>query len=88
MYFYLGQSFSVVFTSNIILLILVEPCKTKTGHKCIFPFTYQGVQHNKCTTVGKYSWRELEPWCAYKVDGKNEIVNSKWDYCKTSCGKL
>lgn len=36
-----------------------QGCYTKEGNQCIFPFSYKGVIHNKCTSVDVY-----QPWCA------------------------
>ena len=62
-------------------------CETKNGYCCEFPFKYNSIEYNSCTTV-----RDYDHWCAYGVDGSNNMVTSgghhwggKWDYCKDNC---
>ena len=31
-------------------------CSTTSGQACVFPFTYNGVQHSACTLVAIMSW--------------------------------
>ena len=50
---------------------------TTGGRSCIFPFTYNGKTHTRCTTDGGY-----EPWCGYSVNDKGEMHTGYWDYCK------
>merc|ERR1711892_1437204 len=40
-------------------------CKSTLGNSCIFPFTFKGETHNKCTTAGSDNGA---PWCATEVD--------------------
>ena len=39
-------------------------CVTVSGVPCVFPFTWQGVTHNTCTTAGGFS----SPWCSTRTD--------------------
>ena len=48
------------------------------GGKCVFPFTYNNIQYNSCTTVDSKN-----AWC-YTV--ANARPGSPWGTC-TPCGK-
>jgi len=51
-------------------------CKTKPS-PCQFPFIFQGVRYNGCTSDG----REF-PWCALQVDPvTSELVGNRWGQC-------
>merc|ERR1712037_426876 len=45
---------------------------------CIFPFTYEGVTHNKCTNAGSENGAS---WCATEVDESGEVVRNTWEDC-------
>merc|ERR1712216_959137 len=51
-------------------------CKTTGGNSngatCAFPFTYDGVTHNKCISYGSQSW------CATSLDYEQDGF---WGYC-------
>ena len=47
-------------------------CTTKDGTKCIFPFTYQGVEHYKCTKANSPA-----PWCATEVLANGTTITDK-----------
>merc|ERR1719315_863901 len=55
-----------------------------TGSKCVFPFKYQGVVHNACTTAGGFS----RPWCSTKVDYWGKHDERYWGNCDTSTCKV
>lgn len=62
---------------------LVQSCHTKEGYTCIFPFVYNGVMYNECT-----SDTSSKPWCPYKLKGDmtyDDVGINKWDYCTSSC---
>ena len=54
------------------------------GTKCIFPFIYNGITLNSCTTIGEGDNR---PWCSTKVDsrGRHDIISRNWGYCLPNC---
>jgi len=54
------------------------------GTKCIFPFIYNGITINSCTTIGEGDNR---PWCSTKVDsrGRHDIIGGFWGYCPPNC---
>ena len=54
-------------------------CTTKGGYGgCVFPFKFEGREHNSCTTSGGYAH-----WCAYSVDSNGVMTN--WAYCRDNC---
>merc|ERR1719222_1271740 len=53
-------------------------CSTLTGDKCVFPFTYQGVEYYRCTYADSPT-----PWCATQVDSTGVVVTNKWGDCDT-----
>merc|ERR1719209_804929 len=55
-----------------------NPCSTHTGDKCVFPFTYQGVEYYRCTYADSPT-----PWCATQVDSAGVVVTNKWGDCET-----
>ena len=57
-------------------------CLTNQGHRCVFPFKYNGVAHDGCIQ----KWTDTKPWCAIKVDQDGSYVKARdsWDYCDTS----
>lgn len=61
---------------------LAGECLTNQGHRCVFPFKYNGVAHDGCIQ----KWTDTKPWCAIKVDQDGSYVKARdsWDYCDTS----
>merc|ERR1712013_601588 len=53
-------------------------CSTLTGDKCVFPFSYQGVEYYRCTYADSPT-----PWCATQVDSTGVVVTNKWGDCDT-----
>ena len=69
-------------------------CKTTSGEygttkvPCIFPFKYNGITYNACTTD---QTNPGDPaWCATEVDEMGLEVKDKYGYCEEKCqpGKL
>merc|ERR1712008_351198 len=54
-------------------------CSTRTGDTCVFPFTYQGVEHYHCTYA-----QSPTAWCATQVDSQGVVVTNRWGDCETS----
>jgi len=46
--------------------------------RCIFPFKYDGVEYNSCTTANSENGKA---WCAYEVDRNGVAVDGKWGDC-------
>lgn len=44
--------------------------------ECNFPFVYDGVTYNDCTTVG-----EPQAWCSIETDSSNNHITGEWGYC-------
>merc|ERR1712130_717202 len=59
-----------------------DECRTINCQKCIFPFKYQGVEYNKCTTVDS---ENLAPWCAVDIQEDGEATYGAWEDCDPSC---
>ena len=57
----------------IMLSMFLVDCKTMYGDKCMFPFTYRGVQHHTCITHDE----DGSPWCY--------AANDKRGYCRSDC---
>ena len=81
---YRNFTLDIFLYTNLILLYVVSITliydflvSTTGGRSCIFPFTYNGKTHTRCTTDGGY-----EPWCGYSVNDKGEMHTGYWDYCK------
>merc|ERR1712226_498753 len=55
-----------------------NPCSTHTGDKCVFPFSYQGVEYYRCTYADSPT-----PWCATQVDSAGVVVTNKGGDCDT-----
>lgn len=55
-------------------------CKTTTGHQCVFPFKYKGIDYSGCLTQG-----HNESWCYTEVDNTGQGVPGRWGTCKPSC---
>ena len=55
-------------------------CTTISGTKCVFPFTYQGIEHYVCTYADSPT-----PWCATEVQSNGttipdkSVFNSLWN---------
>jgi hypothetical protein len=61
--------------------IIPPPCTTTGGNApdgstCVFPFTYNGVQYNECTSID-----EPAPWCNVDADQEDGF---SWGFC--ACG--
>merc|ERR1711915_39248 len=52
-------------------------CQTIAGEECIFPFLYQGEEHQGCYRQG-----EVGAWCATQVDNSKNMVS--YGICNTS----
>jgi len=57
-------------------------CKSKQGKQCVFPFTYKGETHNKCTDADSENG---SVWCATEVDEDGEVVRNTWEDCEEGC---
>ena len=79
--------------------VFFSDCVTYTGptetkrkwadgpHECQFPFWYNGVEYNSCTTDGGIS----QPWCATAVmenttTGNLDMIEGMWGYCGDCSG--
>ena len=62
-------------------------CETNGGNdanqKCVFPFSYEGVTYEKCTSVGNNGTQ----WCSTEVDENGEYVSGKYGNCGSGCDK-
>ena len=52
-------------------------CTTLDGTKCTFPFTYQEVEHYRCTNTNSPA-----PWCATEVHSNGTTITDKLVYGK------
>merc|ERR1719245_2770661 len=50
-------------------------CLTRQNKPCVFPFTYRGEVHNKCTQANSENGAF---WCATKVDRTGKVVRNAW----------
>ena len=51
----------------------------------MFPFRYDGVDYNKCTSVDAANPGNV--WCATDVDPEynNTVIDGRWGDCAESC---
>ena len=60
-------------------------CETNGGddanQQCVFPFSYEGVTYEHCTSVGNNGTQ----WCSTEVDENGEYVSGKWGNCGSGC---
>ena len=60
-------------------------CETNGGddanQQCVFPFSYEGVTYEHCTSVGNNG----TAWCSTEVDENGEYVSGKWGSCGSGC---
>ena len=67
------------------------PCITEGGPDsnsiCQFPFQFDGLTFNSCTTHGNAP-QDPATWCSTKVDGSGKHVSGqgKWGLCNDNCG--
>ena len=54
------------------------------GASCVFPFTYQGVQYNYCTSISE-DGGSGQPWCSTGTDGNGNYISDIWGYCGPNC---
>ena len=52
-------------------------CKTNEGKYCKFPFIYEGITHDYCTSIKNSGIS----WCATEVDQYKNYVYGKWGNC-------
>lgn len=51
-------------------------CRTLSDQHCVFPFTFEGVRHERCTYA-----RSETAWCATEVDSQGEVRINRWGDC-------
>merc|ERR1719516_890200 len=54
-------------------------CLTTSGEPCVFPFNFQGVSYNGCTTNGG-----SQPWCSTNTDALGSHMYGYWGNCDTN----
>lgn len=74
-------------TTTTISTSLSGQCTTISGNvpnaACVFPFTFQGKEYRKCTTLGAFS-----PWCSTQTDNSGKHVPGQWGNCNPhTCGR-
>merc|ERR1719205_483843 len=62
-----------------LLARIPNACSTRTGDTCIFPFSFNGVEHYQCTYADSPT-----AWCATQVDSQGVVVTNRWGDCETS----
>jgi len=72
-----------------IMQIFQQPsptCTTSGGPKpeqpCVFPFNYNEVTYNSCTTEGNILG---QAWCSTMVDDNGDTVSGNWGDCPDTC---
>jgi hypothetical protein len=62
----------------------VKEYKTSTMQACIFPFEFDQIAFDGCTTMFN---EEKIPWCATQIDaeGKGRADEGFWGYCHETC---
>jgi len=53
----------------------------KTGSSCIFPFKYENVKYETCTSVDNNNVL----WCPTRVNENREYISGEWGNCDPSC---
>ena len=71
----------------------MKKCKTIGGNRptenCVFPFRYQGVDYNSCTTKdGDFVNGRYVPWCATRVGPTGEYMEGKVGKCGPKCHQV
>ena len=71
-------------TINILLTFLPESCKTlgTDSEPCVFPFIYEGVRYNQCTSQDA---AEGAVWCATQVSTNGTVIEGRWGDCTEGC---
>ena len=56
-------------------------CITESGIPCSFPFYYQGIRYDSCTTVNDINDKH---WCSIQTDtnGQHRAGTDTWGYCQ------
>jgi hypothetical protein len=52
------------------------------GKKCVFPFKYEGVRYDECTTVETEGGSS---WCSVETDKGGNTVKGQWGNCDPDC---
>ena len=52
------------------------------GANCVFPFTYNGVEYNGCTSVDSVN---SVPWCSTSAIYNGQDGENGFGHCATSC---
>ncbi|CAL4096357.1 unnamed protein product, partial [Meganyctiphanes norvegica] len=52
---------------------------SKQERGCVFPFRYNDLVFNSCTTLDAN-----DPWCSTETDSRDNHVEDKWKYCQDS----
>jgi len=58
-----------------------QPCRTKSGEDCIFPFNFKGKTYYKCIYTNSPT-----PWCATMTDQSGNVVINRWGDCDLDNG--
>ena len=67
---------------------ILAACTTLSSSKrepCVFPFVYDGVEYNECTSTDAANPGNV--WCATEVDPEynNTVIDGRWGDCAESC---
>ena len=62
-------------------MISLSGCKSVNGKDCVFPFKYEGVTYNECTTQDSDT-----AWCSNRVNTRSGIaIKGEWSDCEPGC---
>ena len=72
-------------TSKFMILAVCTTLSPDNPEPCVFPFRYDGVDYNECTSVDAAN--PVNVWCATEVarEFNNTVIDGKWGDCSESC---
>ena len=57
------------------MTLLPDPCNG--GSLCVFPFTFKGAIHKKCTDA-----ESDQMWCSTGTDANGDYIEGQWALCE------
>ena len=72
-------------STKLMILAVCTTLSPENPEPCVFPFRYDGIDYNECTSVDAAS--PVNVWCATEVarEFNNTVIDGRWGDCSENC---